>query len=368
MKQSIAALELYYVVSELQSLIGGKLDKVYNPSKKELILQFHVPSAGKTMLRLVAGKVLYKTEFRAQMADASGFCMYLRKKLLGARLRALRQRGFERVVEFEFENKDGIFSLFVELFGKGNIVLTQDGIILSAVEQQKWADRSVMPKERYEFPIRSANFLTMSFDEFCDLAGASTQESVVKFLATEIGFGGVYSEEACLRAGIDKNLDPKIGRIKLEQLYKTIKGLIGKGRGYIYDKGVEVVPIKLSGCESCQVTEFNTYNEALDSYFTEFLLKENVAPEKSKEMIKIETIISKQRSTLLRLEEIEEENRAKGEALYNHYQLVSEILLQLREALEKYSANEIREKLKGHSVVKDYDQKYKSVLVVLNEV
>ena len=39
MKASLTSLELHYLVKELQFLVGGRVDNIYNPKKEELILR-----------------------------------------------------------------------------------------------------------------------------------------------------------------------------------------------------------------------------------------------------------------------------------------------------------------------------------------
>ena len=63
-KGQLASIELYAVVSELQVLINSKLEKVYQPAKNELLLQLYVPNIGKRLLRILAGKVIYLTDFK----------------------------------------------------------------------------------------------------------------------------------------------------------------------------------------------------------------------------------------------------------------------------------------------------------------
>jgi len=364
-KQNLAALELHYVIKELQFLIDSRLDKLYNPTKKELILIFHVPSKGKHILRILGGKFLYLTEYKPKSEGANSFCLYLRKKLLGSRLRGLTQKGFERVIELEFENAAGKLSLFVELFGKGNLILVQDGIILSAVEQQKWADRSVMPREKYIYPTREINFLEMTEVEFRNFCKNSSQESIVKTLAMEIGLGKTYAEEACFRSKTDKNLNPILGRKKLENLFKSLMGLKNGSKGYNYND-LEISPFQLETYS--EGVESETYNSALDSYFTRLFKSEvKTADEKefSAKSEKINKIIDAQEKTVVKLKNSEVENREKGELLYENYQIVSEIILQLRKALLKYTPKEVKERLKDHKIIKMYNEKEKVVEVEL---
>jgi predicted ribosome quality control (RQC) complex YloA/Tae2 family protein len=371
MKQNLTALELHYITKELQFLIDSRLDKVYAPSKKELLLQFFAPSRGKFQIRVMAGKFMYLTEYKPEFDEASGFCMYLRKQLLGNRLRKIEQKGFERIVEFEFENESGKKSLFIELFGKGNLILVKDEIILSAAEQQKWADRSVMPKEKYVYPTKDLNLLTMSELEFRDFCKNSKQESIVKTLAMELGLGKTYAEEACLNGNIDKDSVPTIGRIKLEALYKTLLEFRSGNKGFLYKNGTEVLeisPIPLKTYAEHEPEVFDSYNAALDHYFTKLQVTEtedSVKLKSNAELDKLKTIVTTQKHAIENLQKEEELNRAKAEMIYTNYTLIGEIFLQMRDAVKKYPVEEIMKRLKGQMLVKSYTGKNKSIVVDL---
>ncbi len=115
------ALELHYLLSELKVLVGGKIDQIYQPEKKELLFSFHIPSVGKKILRVKVPNFLYLTEFKGGMPETpADYCIFLRRRLENARLREISQKGFERVVEFSFEKAESKFYLIIELFSKGN--------------------------------------------------------------------------------------------------------------------------------------------------------------------------------------------------------------------------------------------------------
>nr|MCU0405335.1 NFACT family protein [Chitinophagaceae bacterium] len=54
------------------------------------------------------------------------FCMLLRKYLSQARLKKIQQIKSERIVELRFETIDEEYSLVIELFANGNIILVKD--------------------------------------------------------------------------------------------------------------------------------------------------------------------------------------------------------------------------------------------------
>ena len=55
--------------------------------------------------------------------------------------------------------------------------------------------------------------------------------------------------------------------------------------------------------------------------------------------------------------------RQKGELIYQNYQLIKEILDELNKASKKYSWKEIKEKLKGHKVIKEVNEKERKVII-----
>jgi len=268
-KTQLSALEIHYIIKELQFLINGKIDKIYHPSKKEIILQFHVPNKGKQQLKIDA-KSIYLTTHKSPAKEPSGFCMYLRKKLTNSRLRKIKQLGFERIVEFEFETKEDKLSLIFELFSKGNIILTKNMQILTAAERQKWATREIAPKKEYHYPKREYNLFELTIADIERLLSKTNKESIVKSLAIELGLGGIYAEEVCLLANIDKNEKPS--KINPEKLLKALKLLKNKKLNpKIIYKGKEIediTPFELKIYANLKQEKIEIFSQALDNYFS----------------------------------------------------------------------------------------------------
>ena len=372
MKGQLSSLELHYLVEELQSLVNGRVDKVYNPNKKELVMLFHVSGEGRKILRVVAGKYLYLTESKDEFGEPSGFCMMLRKHLSNARLKKVEQKGSERVVEFVFEGKEGVKRLIVEFFGQGNIIFCDDSKILSAVEYHKWKDREIAPKIKYEYPKKRYNIFKIKEKEIAELVEGSEKESIVKCLAIELGLGGVYSEEVCLASGVNKSVKPvSLDAGSIKRLYNSLKKLIARktDAGIVYDnaKVKDIVPFPLKIYDGLRFEGFKTFSEALDYYFSS--VAEEVAQEQSQQQVlikKIKNTIKKQKEQIVKLEEKEVEERKKAEVIYNNYKLLQDIISEVNKAKDKYSWKEIKEKLKEHKVIKEVDAKEKGVLVEVN--
>jgi len=364
MKTNLASLELHYLLKELKLLIGSRIDNIYNPEKKELMIQLYVTSKGKKILRIIAGKVMYLTEKKEEYGEPTHFCLFLRKHLKSARLREINQLESERIVEFVFENKEGKKKLIVELFARGNILLVDDKILVAA-EYHKFRDRTIRANVKYEYPKMPYNFFKLKLGDLKELFNSSKKESLVKCLATELGFGGQYSEEVCMLAEIDKKKKPALLEEKEissvldginDIIHRKIKHLI------VYDGNEvkDIVPFELGAYRNNNKKEVQSYNQALNDYFTTLVIKKSP---REKQVDKIMRIIEKQKEKIVELKQSEKENREKAEIIYHHYQLINEILTEIRKASAKYSWQEIQKKLKGHKIIQSLDPKEKKISI-----
>ena len=372
MKKNLAALELSYVVKELDILIDAKLDKIYHPDKKTLLLQFHITGKGKKILRISVPDYIYLTDYKEKSPEKpSGFCMVLRKNLEQSRLRSIKQLGSERIIELLFEKKEK-HKLFIELFSPGNIVLCkEDDIIISALETKKWKDRTIRGGIAYTFPKREINFFDLKKAELKELLKSTEKDSIVTCLAINLGLGGVYAEESCLLAKIDKKTNPKkINENSLANLVKAIKSLCNKkiSPQAVYDKKelVDIVPFSLEFYKNLEKKDFKSYNEALDSYFTKQVKEEKVDESElryKKELDKLNKIIDEQKKQIERMQTSIKTNNERAELFYTNYKLIQNIITELKKAREKYSWKEIKEKLKGHKIIKDINEKEGKIIL-----
>ncbi len=366
MKNQLASLEVAAIIKELQFLIGGKIDKIFQPVSNELLLQLHVSNHGKQLLKIIAGKAIYLTKHKTNAEKPPGFCMYLRKYLTNSRIREVNQLDFERIVEIKLETKEKKYSLVFEIFGKGNILLLEDGIILSATDYKKWKDRTVKPKEKYIYPKQEYNFLKLKEVDLIRLFDNTEKESIVKAMALSLGLGGIYAEEICLLANVDKNIIPKKFK-KIKELFDAIKKLRKLDiDANIVDNGKDIVPMKLLKYADKNHQGFETYSDAIDSVFSE-VKKDAVKKVENKEIAKYERMVDSQNKNIRKLEKDEELNRKKADLIYSHYPLISEVLEELDKASKKLSMKEIKKKLKDHKLIKELNTKDKTVVVDIDE-
>lgn len=158
---------LYAVKQELSSLIGGRIDKVYQPSRDEIIIA--IRSEGSTK------KVLFSSGAncaRVHLTETSPenpktppmFCMLMRKHLGGGKLLSIRQDGLERILYFDFECMNEIgdmvkVTVAIEIMGRySNIILISgEGRIIDAirrVDAEMSRERMILPGMTYTLPAK----------------------------------------------------------------------------------------------------------------------------------------------------------------------------------------------------------------------
>jgi len=362
--KTLTSLEVYFLLKELQFLVSSKIDQIYG-SGREVLLQLHVPGKGKVFFRILPNCV-YLASYKQSYGTPTGFFMFLRKYLSNARLRSIKQRDSERVLEIEFEKKEK-FILIIELFSKGNVILCKENYeIINPLERQKWSQREVKKGVLYTCPKSKYNFLKMEIGEFKEFLSKTNKKNLVKALAVDLGLGGVYSEEICFLAKIDKNKVPKdINEKQAEIIFKSLKKILDKKiKAEIIDKKKDVVPFSLEFYKNSEKKTFNNFNEALDFYFSE---EERPLSEEEKEhnkkLEKLNTILEKQGKIVEEMKAKEREATKKAEAIYIKYNLIKGILTEINKARQKYNWKEIKERLKNHKIIKEVDAKEKRIMV-----
>jgi predicted ribosome quality control (RQC) complex YloA/Tae2 family protein len=356
-KKNISSLELLALVNEMQFLINGKVSQIYQPEEKELILQLHAPSRGKVFLRIVAGKfTCISREKKTSETAPPGFCLQLRRFLDQAFIRKIEQKEAERIVIIELE-KERRYKFISELFSKGNVILTDEKEeIIAVMEWQKFKDRTIKPKEKYKFPASGFNWKKAGAKEILGVLEKSEKKNLAVALATEMGLGGIYAEEACQRSGLNKDLNPKEINAKeaviLAESIKEMIKLCEKPAGFTYAE--EITPFLLF--EKEPLSKKDSYNEAID-----LLNPYNKQSPYQQKIKSWERIISQQEESVIALERDIEINKLKGEKIYENYtdfQKLKEIVAEMR---KKMSWEEIAKELKKGKKIKEVNLREKKV-------
>ncbi len=357
MKKEVSSLELRFLVQELQLLVGCRIDKIYQPAPKTFVLALRKAGEDKRFLRIELPKFLYLTSRKEEMpGKLTGFCGYLRKYLEGLAITGVEQLSSERVVKFSLASKEESFSVFLEFFAKGNMIICDgEGTIVNCLEPVVFKERIVKPGVAYELPER-ANAFTLTFDQFKQLQG----ENISTAIATGLGMGGLVAHELCALAGVAPAA--KITPDAVEKLFVAWQTLLKRKavpllvlKDEIPD---EVLPFAMKQFEKTTTTPLHSLSEGLDKLFVA-----PVAAKKETRADKVKTIIAMQEQSANKFEAVAAEEQKRGEFMYEHYQDVKQILDELVLQMKHHSLQELQVTFKGHKHVKEIDPKTGNVTV-----
>ena len=164
---ALDAICLTAVLEELRKVLeGGRIDKVYQPSRDEIVLAVRGAGANVKLLLSASpnGPRLHLTkEVRENPAQPPMFCMLLRKHLTGARFLRLEQPELERIVLLRLESTDELGdkvlrTLVLEAMGRRANLILLDGEdrIIDCVRRVEGdvstGQRGVMPGLLYRLP------------------------------------------------------------------------------------------------------------------------------------------------------------------------------------------------------------------------
>jgi predicted ribosome quality control (RQC) complex YloA/Tae2 family protein len=353
-KREMTSVDLVALVRELRGYTGAKVDKAYLYDDDLVRLKMRDYDHGRLELLLQVGDTKRAHLSRPErVPDAPGrppnFAKMLRNRVAGADLAEVRQHGFDRILEFEFRREDADTTLVVELFGEGNVAVLDDhGEVVDALETVRLRSRTVAPGAPYEFPAARAAPWELDAEEL----GAKLRDSdtdVVRTLATQLDFGGLWGEELCTRAGVEKETDVgELTESEVAALHREIGRLFdaleaaADPRVYSEDgERVDVAPVPMEEYAELESEAFDSFNAALDDYFTSLGPEEEEPgegepgrPDFEAEIAKQQRIIEQQEGAIEDFEAQAEAERGKAEALYGHYDLVDSVLTTVRDALD----------------------------------
>ena len=231
------------VTTELQSLIGGRIDKVYEPNKNNIILGFYLDGTNYA-LNICTDSQNYRlhltTHSKPNPKVAPNFCMLLRKHLIGLRIKNIISANLERVITIEFEGFDDVDDiitkkLVVELMGRhcNCILIDENSIIIDSLRHISSDDertRDIIPHVKYYYPTTNKlNFLEVdNFQDFKTKLNLSSNIAV-KDLPEEISnkFNGIsksFVNNIIYNLSID--LSVNLTDSLLEKVYTAINTIV----------------------------------------------------------------------------------------------------------------------------------------------
>ena len=361
--KAMSNVDIFTISDELNNLLtGARVDKSFQPTKDIVVMRFHVAGTGRVDLVMQCGSRIHTSKYPLENpTNPPTFPMLLRKRVKGAHVVSVSQHNFDRVVEIKVK-KDNYYTIVVELFDKGNIILLdEDNNIILPLKRKHWSTRDISSKKEYVFPEdRGINPINVSEEEFKEIF-IEKDSDVVRTLAVN-GFGSLYAEEIIERANenteIDKNtLNKDLTQEQFSALYNSLKELFDILKNEEYKPQIvkdgrkeDVLPLDLVKYDGFEKKYYENFNEACDEFYSK---KVNTDIKNVKEKIwnkkvnKFEKRLRLQEETLDNFNKTIETSQHKGELIYSNYTTIENLINVVNSAISKdYSFKEIGKILK----------------------
>lgn len=224
---------LSLIKNELGVLIDGRVDKIHQPSKEEILMAIRTRNGlFKVIFNVSAGTArVHITNAEIENPKAPPmFCMLMRKHLSSGKLVNIRQDGCERILFFDFnatnEMGDPVkLTLAMEIMGRHSnlLLINEQGRIIDAIKrvgQDVSSVRPILPNMVYTLPPKdeklnifetSREIFVNELQEFdnlkLDKALMKTLEGISPVFARECEYFALKGEDFAVSQMLEENFD-----------------------------------------------------------------------------------------------------------------------------------------------------------------
>jgi predicted ribosome quality control (RQC) complex YloA/Tae2 family protein len=336
-KKEFTSFDVAIAVHELKEAVANaRVNNIYQLNEKTLVLKLHKTSKPPLRLVMEAGTRLHLTSYALKPPKVPpAFCMALRKYLRGAWVDSVEQYEFERIAIVHFRTKTGAMRLILELFGEGNIILTNEkNEILQALVFKRMRDRNIVRNEAYQFPPPiGKNPFKVSRGALQETLKELGDVEVVRALARLLGVGGFYAEEILLRADVEKNKQcSALSNAEVDAVFDALQSLLSDVSAFKTEPHIvlaedgsflDAVPFKLKRYEGMRSKLYRSFNEALDEFYLRATAAERAVAsgevdKLTREAERLKRIIAEQEKALRDDEAKAERDKCIGDVIYAH--------------------------------------------------
>lgn len=334
MKSELTSFDVGAVVYELANIIRNtRVENIYQISHKALLLKLHSPNKPTRQLLVEAGKRIHLTDYAVEKPPSpSVFCTVLRKHLNGGVVESIEQHEFERIITFKIRVRQEPAQLILELFGEGNIILTnKENRIITAMTFRKMRDRNILRNEIFKHAPASGENPRLITPAQLEKIRSLGKTEIVRALVKSLGTGGLYAEELLLRANVNKNTPCQdITQEQTNTIFQQLQSLLEPLRTGIFDPAIitdyqgewiDVTPTKLKIYEHFKAEPYDCFNKALDDYYTRKSQAGGITESQKKhekELARQQRMLHDQQQTLEEAQKTFERNKRLGDLLYAH--------------------------------------------------
>ncbi len=373
LKKNISNIDLYVLSYEFDKILkDGFISNIYEiPTKdgKTILIKCRTKDGKRNIIIDPKTRINFTNFDYPVPPFPSQFIMALRKYMKGRRIQRIYQHKLDRIMIFELKSSDGDpWKFIIELFGGGNYILVDgQGLIYMAKKYKKMKDRAVLAKKEYLYPpSRGIDIWDITEEIFIESLSTNNEE-IVRNIARRFNIGGYISEEICHRAKIDKKRESSsLTEEELSNLYNSTRNIVDNIKNKVIapriilnsdKKPIGFEPFTLEIYSKYPFVMKNSFNEAIDDYFSQFDSEDLFSGElkvSKKNISKTEKILNKQKEKVEESKKLRSKSLEHGHLIYQYLteldNLINTIMTQKR--INKRSWNEISEILERGKVKK----------------
>ncbi|NWY16535.1 NEMF factor, partial [Aphelocoma coerulescens] len=324
----------------------------------------------KATLLLESGIRIHMTEFEwPKNVMPSSFAMKCRKHLKTRRLVSVSQLGIDRIVDLQFGSDEAAYHLIVELYDRGNVVLTDhEYIILNILRFRTDEADDVRFAVRERYPVDSAKAAVPlpTLDRLTEIiSNAPKGEQLKRVLNPLLPYGATLIEHCLIEAGfsgavkIDQHLENKENLEKVLSALEKAEEYMAltdnfSGKGYVIqkkekkpslepDKAAEDIytyeefhPFLFSQHSKCPYLEFDSFNKATDEFYSKLegqKIDLKALQQEKQALKKLENVRRDHEHRLEALQQAQEADKLKGELIEMNLEVVDRAIQVVRSAL-----------------------------------
>ncbi|GAB6929732.1 NFACT RNA binding domain-containing protein [Paenibacillus sp. JCM 10914] len=336
------------IVHELQSCKGARINKIYQPGDRDIVLHIRTQQ-GNAKLLLSANptypRVHLTQETFVNPAEAPMFCMILRKHCESGIIEDIQQVGMERMIQLTIRQRDELGDIsskkiIIELMGRhSNIILLdpEAGTILDGINHVTPAISSyrvVMPGFQYTEPpeqhkLNPLETTQETFREACLLS----EESGVSWLVSAFsGLSPLIAQEIVHRAQAVHNEEKDCGSLWTafdsimamvrQHRYEPVSGLNSKGKSVF-----SVIPLTMVEEET---RSYETVSQCMEDYYGDKAQRDAV---KQKVSDLLRFLQNERAKNIKKLDKLHEDLEEAGDA--DRYRISGELLFASLHMIQK---------------------------------
>ncbi len=400
MREQMSAIDIARIAQEIDSLAGARCKKMYQPHFEQIVLRLNPKQHPTQDLVVVRGKRVYFSQRdRPMPKQPAQFAMLLRKHLKNARLMGAKQVGFDRVLILDFDTKEGMRHLVIEMFRNGNMILLDENmVIIQPLTHVTYETRTIKRGEVYVAPPEPIDTPQMSESDFKEVL-ANSDNNLLRTLTGKLSIGPIFAEIICNEAKLDSQMNvdnindesPLYGALQamfgkildsnsaiaitntdISSQYDAIKNQLDRDQ-LLEDDCTEVCPISSSEISEKFVLEFSSLSEAIDAWKGGYdasalarreaeKLSELSAPgQNDSEADKLGRREKQQETAVEKLSEKGSMKQELGRAIQNNWEHIEKLLNKVSEAVDDEGWDATRLALKKSDWIESADPSSRTI-------